>query len=168
MQNMTKMTGKMTLTFNSEIYSELLSKYQHRVVKTEAENEKFLAIVEELLSRSNLNPEEEVLLELLVKLIEDFEEKHYQLNASTPRSRLLHLMEARSLEQADLVRILGSSEMVSSVINGQREIGKEQAEILGEFFQVDPSLFLSNWAIALFLLTPTWHIPLLNSCGIRN
>ncbi|MCW6050293.1 hypothetical protein K4039_09395 [Lyngbya sp. CCAP 1446/10] len=51
---------------------------------TEEENEIYLEIVEELISRTNLNPEEDALLELLVKLIEDFEDKHYQINTSTP------------------------------------------------------------------------------------
>lgn len=142
MQNMTKTTGKMTITFNSEVYSQLLSQYQPRIIKTEEQNEKFLETVEALLSRSDLTPEEDALLELLVKLIEDFEDKHYQLNASTPRSRLLHLMEARSLEQADLVEIIGSSEIVAKVINGELEITKEQAEALGKFFHVDTSLFI--------------------------
>lgn len=142
MQNMTKTTGKMTLTFNSELYSQLLSQHQPRIIKTEQENEKFLETVEALLSRSDLTPEEDALLELLVKLIEDFEDKHYQLNVSTPRSRLLHLMEARSLEQADLVEILGSSEIVAQIINGELEITKEQAEALGKFFYVDVSLFI--------------------------
>ncbi|MEH2276723.1 MAG: transcriptional regulator [Nostoc sp.] len=132
----------MTLTFNSDIYSQLLSQHQPRIVKTEEENERFLETVEELLSRSHLTPEEDALLELLVKLIEDFEEKHYQLNVSTPRSRLKHLMEARSLEQADLVEILGSSEIVTKIIDGELEITKEQAEALGKFFYVNTSLFI--------------------------
>ncbi len=46
----------MTLTFNPEIYSELLSKHQPRIIKTEEENENFLTIVEEFLSRPNLTP----------------------------------------------------------------------------------------------------------------
>ncbi|MEH2057494.1 MAG: transcriptional regulator [Nostoc sp.] len=132
----------MTLTFNSDIYSHLLSQHQPRIIKTEEENEKFLETVEELLSRSHLTPEEDALLELLVKLIEDFEDKHYQLNVSTPYSRLLHLMEARGLEQADLVEILGSSEIVTKIMNRELEITKEQAEALGNFFHVEPSLFL--------------------------
>jgi HTH-type transcriptional regulator / antitoxin HigA len=142
MQNMTKTTGKMTLTINPEIYSQLLSKYQPRIIKTEAENDKFLEIVEELLSRPNITPEEDTLLELFVKLIEDFEEKYYQLNTSTPHSRLLHLMEARGLSEADLVAIIGSSEIVAKVINSELEITPEQAKILGEFFHVDASLFI--------------------------
>jgi len=142
MQNMTNKTGKMTLTFDSDKYSSLLSQYQPRIIKNEDENEIFLEIVESLLSRENLTPEEDTLLELLVKLIEDFEEKHYQLNASTPQSRLIHLMDARSLEPADLIEILGTIEMVTELINGQLEITKKQAEALGKFFHVNPGLFL--------------------------
>jgi len=128
--------------FDSDKYSSLLSQYQPRIIKNEDENEIFLEIVESLLSRENLTPEEDTLLELLVKLIEDFEEKHYQLNASTPQSRLIHLMEARSLEPADLIEIIGTIEMVTELINGQLEITKKQAEALGKFFHVNPGLFL--------------------------
>ncbi|NDJ20306.1 transcriptional regulator [Nostoc sp. B(2019)] len=131
----------MTFTFNSGIYSQLLSQYQPRIIKTEEENEKFLEIVEELLSRSYLTSEEDVLLELLTKLIEDFEEKHYPINSSTPHSRLKHLMEARSLEKAVLVEILGSIEIVDQVFNGELKISRQQAEALGKFFHVDASLF---------------------------
>jgi len=134
----------MTITFDTDTYSNLLSKYQPRIIKTEEENEIFLDIVEELISRANLNPEEDALLELLVKLIEDFEDKHYQINASTPQSRLLHLMDARSLEATDLVEMLGSSEAVADVICDRLEITKQQAEALGKFFHVDPGLFLFN------------------------
>lgn len=90
------MTGKTTLIFNPDIYSELLAKHQSRIIKTEEENENFLAIVEELLSRPNLSPEEDALLELLVKLIEDFEEKHYHLNVSTPHSQKQLLSVSRA------------------------------------------------------------------------
>lgn len=144
MQNMTKTTGKMTLTFDSDRYSSLLSQYQPRIIKNEDENKIFLEIVESLLSRNNLTPEEDTLLELLVKLIEDFEETHYQINASTPHSRLLHLMDAKNLEPADLVGIMDTIEMATEIVNGQLEITKKQAEALGKFFHVNPSLFLFN------------------------
>jgi len=144
MQNMTKTTGKMILTFDSDKYSNLLSQYQPRIIKNEDENEIFLEIVENLLSRNNLTPEEDTVLELLVKLIEDFEENHYQINASTPHSRLLHLMDARSLEPADLVEIMDTIEIVTQIINNQLEITKKQAEALGKFFHVNPGLFLFN------------------------
>ncbi|WP_226889005.1 hypothetical protein [Nostoc sp. MG11] len=57
----------MTLTFNLDIYSQLLSQHQPRIIKTEEENDKFLETVEELLFRSHLTPEEDALLELFSK-----------------------------------------------------------------------------------------------------
>ncbi|MCW6050292.1 hypothetical protein K4039_09390 [Lyngbya sp. CCAP 1446/10] len=53
-------------------------------------------------------------------------------------------MDDRSLEAADLVGILGSSEAVFDVICDRLEITKQQAEVLGTFFHVDPGLFLFN------------------------
>ncbi|MEM7716986.1 MAG: transcriptional regulator [Cyanobacteria bacterium P01_A01_bin.68] len=134
----------MTLTINSEIYSQLLSKYQPRIIQTEAENEYFLEVVEELLACKKLTPEENTILDLLVKLIEDFEDKHYQLNKSTPRSRMLHLMEAQDKNKESLISIFGSIENVDKVINGESEITSQQALELGNLFHIDASLFLNE------------------------
>jgi HTH-type transcriptional regulator / antitoxin HigA len=142
MLNMTKTTGKMTLTINREIYSQLLSTYQPRIIKTEEENEQFLEIVEELLARNDLTPEEDTLLELLVKLIEDFEDKHYQINSSTPASRLLHLMEAQNLKIDDLIDVFGSLEVANKAIKGELQFSTKQAEVLAKLFHVSYSLFL--------------------------
>ncbi|BAZ17578.1 HTH-type transcriptional regulator [Calothrix sp. NIES-4071] len=140
---MTKTTGKTTPTINLDIYSQLLIKYQPRIIQTEEENEHFLEIVEELMSRENLTIEEDEILDLLVKLIEDFEEKHYPLNGSTPRSVMLHLMEAQNITASNLVEVFGSSETVDKVINGESEISIEQAVALGKMLHVDYSLFLN-------------------------
>ena len=139
----------MTVTFDSKIYSELLLKHQPRIIKTEEENEKSLEVVEELLSRSTLTIEEDTLLELLVKLIEDFEEKNYQLNTSTPRSRLLHLLEARDLKLSDLEIVLGSRELADRIVTEEFAIAPQHAKILGEFFHVHPNLFLIDNNVAL-------------------
>ncbi len=128
-------------TFSRETYANLLAQYQPKVIETESENDAAIALALELEHRQNRTLEEDTLLELLVTLIEKYEDEHYQLNASTPLSRLQHLMEARELKQSDLVGILGSSGVVSEVINGKRDISKAQAKALGEFFHVPPTLF---------------------------
>ena len=51
-------------------------------------------------------------------------------------------MEARSFKQTDLIGVIGSSGVVSEVINGKREISKAQAKALGDFFHVDAGLFI--------------------------
>lgn len=132
----------MTPTIDKDTYASLLVEFQPKVITTEEENERTLRIVEKLMSVKNRTPEQNALLELLVILIEKFEDEHYQLNASTPHSILLHLMEARDLKQSDLVGVLGSKGVTSEVINGKRSISKAQAKALGEFFHVSHTLFL--------------------------
>jgi HTH-type transcriptional regulator / antitoxin HigA len=132
----------MTLTINSEIYASLLAKYQPKVIKTDEENETAIAFAEELAHRPNKTSEESALLELLIVLIEKYEDETYPMGDSSSHSLLLHLMEARGLKQADLVGILGSSGVTSEVVNGKREISKAQAKDLGDFFKVEPGLFI--------------------------
>jgi HTH-type transcriptional regulator / antitoxin HigA len=69
----------MTFTFNQEKYQQLLLNYIPKVIKTEKENEKALKIVEELMHKKR-SPEEDELYQLLVTLIEKFEQEYYQVN----------------------------------------------------------------------------------------
>ena len=133
----------MTLTFNPEKYSDLLAKYQPKLIRTEVDNDKALAIVEQLMHRSNRTPEENELYELLVTLIEKFEQEFYHPgNASSPHSMLLFLMEQQGIELEDLVRFLGDDRVVAEIVEGKRKISEEEAIALGDFFGVDGSLFI--------------------------
>lgn len=132
----------MTLTINPEIYASLLAEYQPKVIKTDEENEHAIAIAEKLAHQQNKTAEESALLELLITLIEKYEDEQYPMGELNPHSRLLHLMEARNLKQTDLVGILGPSGVTSEIVNGKVEISKAQARALGEFFHVDPGLFI--------------------------
>jgi len=132
----------MTLIFNQEKYQELLSHYQPKIIRTEAENEKALAIVEELMHSEHRSPEENELYELLIFLIEKFEQDFYSPRTSKPHSILLFLMEQQGKNKTDLGEVLQSKEIFSDLIDGKREISQEQAIVLGHFFHVDPSLFI--------------------------
>jgi HTH-type transcriptional regulator/antitoxin HigA len=92
----------------------------------------------------NLSPEEISLFRLLVRLIEDFEEKNYPKvgNSSTPCDVLTFLMEQHELKQKDLVGIFSSSGTISQVLNGAREISKTQAKALAAKFKVSADLFI--------------------------
>ena len=132
----------MTLIFNSNSYTNLLVKYQPKVIKTEAENERAIALAEELEHNLHRTPEEEALLELPILLVEKFEEEHYSIPQQTPHAMLLHLIEDNDLKQEDLVGVLGSRGVVSEVVNGKRGISKSQAKALAAFFKVDVELFI--------------------------
>ena len=128
---------------NPKKYGKLLSKTLPTIIKTEAENDRAILIVEELLAKGDkLTSEENALLELLGKLIADFEEEFYQPREASPQEILLELMNARGLKQKDLTEVLGSKSRVSEVISGKREISKIQAKILAGFFNVSVELFI--------------------------
>ncbi len=79
---------------------------------------------------------------MLVILVEAYETENYPIDQSAPHEILQHIMEASGTRQADLVGIIGSSGVVSEVVNGRRSISKAQAKALSEYFKVSPSLFI--------------------------
>lgn len=136
----------MTGTINNTKYAEILATALPRKIETEAENERVLKIIENLMSKgeNNLSPEEETLLVLLAELVEDFEEKAYPEvgTSSTPRDVLALLMDQQGLKQKDLIDIFSSSGTISQVLNGAREISKTQAKALAARFKVSAELFI--------------------------
>lgn len=142
MTNTTKTSGKMTLTFDQDIYGQLLATYQPRIIETEEENEYFLSIIEDFMHCENLSPEEDKLFDLLVKLVEDFEREFYPIDSSTPLSRLNHLLEAREMDKRDLLCIFDSGEELENILAGRMSIDPLHANRLAEFFHVNPSLFV--------------------------
>jgi len=131
------------LAINTRRYAKLLAETLPVVIETEAENERMLAKVEKLIDKGEkLTAEEQALLRLMTHLIQDFEDRHYQLNASTPRGILLELMEARSVKASELWGVLGSRGTTSEVISGKRGISKAQARALAQFFNVSAELFI--------------------------
>ena len=92
----------------------------------------------------NLTPEENTILDLLVKLIEKFEEVHYPITKGTARSMILHLMEAQDITKENLVQVFGCLENVDKVIDGNLEITSQQALELGSLFHVDSSIILKE------------------------
>jgi HTH-type transcriptional regulator / antitoxin HigA len=126
-------------------YGRLLTVVQPKVIETEEENEYYLAEVTKLMQLGEqLSPAQEQLLRLLVNLIENFEDQHYQMNPTTPLEILQEFVSDRSLKQKDLLSVFGSQGITSEVLNGKRSISKAQAKALGEFFKVSPTLFLDR------------------------
>ncbi len=130
-----------TLTVSPE-YEAILRKVRPKVSRTEKENEAYTEILYDLDRRSaKLTAAEKELAELLTLLIEDFEEKRYRLRRRKPLDALRFLMEQHNLLQKDLADVFGTPSIVSEVLNGKRELNKEQIGRLSARFHVSPELF---------------------------
>lgn len=124
-------------------YKRLLSRTMPVLIESEEENERMLAVVEKLMDKGeNLSPEEEKLLKLFVRLIEDFENRYYHPKEAAPIEVLQHLMEARGVKQTHLWELFGSKGIASEVLSGKRGISKTQARALANYFHVSAELFI--------------------------
>jgi HTH-type transcriptional regulator / antitoxin HigA len=123
-------------------YASLLTNTLPAVIRSEAENERHIAILEALDQKgSRMSAAERRMAELLTLLIEDFEERHYVLKAASPVDVLNELMLANNLRQKDLVDVFGTPSIVSEVLNGKRKLTTEHVRRLSRRFHVSPEVF---------------------------
>lgn len=137
--------GALTETIDERRYARLLAKAVPRVIRTEDENERALALVESLMEKGerSMTPEEGELLDLLTKLIRDYEAAAYPpRKRSKPQSMVAFLVEQRGLTAKDLWPVIGSKSRVSEILAGKRSVSKDQAKKLAEFFHVGVELFI--------------------------
>ena len=126
-------------------YASLLTNTLPSVIRSEAENERHIARLEELDRKgTRMSAAERRMAELLTLLIEDFEEKHYALKAASPLNVLNELMLANNLKQKDLLDVFGTPSIVSEVIHGKRQLTTEHIRRLSRRFQVSPEVFIQK------------------------
>jgi HTH-type transcriptional regulator / antitoxin HigA len=123
-------------------YASLLTSTLPSVIRSEAENERHIAMLEELDRKgSRMSAAERRMAELLTLLIEDFEERHYALQPSSPIDVLNELMLANNLKQKDLVDVFGTPSIASEVLSGKRRLNAEHIRKLSRRFRVSPEIF---------------------------
>jgi HTH-type transcriptional regulator/antitoxin HigA len=90
-----------------------------KVIKTEAEHQAALERIEEIFQAQPGTAEGDE-LELLLLLVESFEEAQYPIAAPDPVSAIKFRMEQTGLRAKDLVPYIGSLGKVADILNGRR------------------------------------------------
>lgn len=132
------------MKFNQKKYVDLLVTTIPRVIDSDVEYDRIEPIFESLLDKGDRrSPEENALFDLLTNLMEDYEKRTLEpIPDATPVETLEYLMRENSLKQKDLADIFGGQSVVSDVLNGKRDISKEQAKRLSERFSISPVAFI--------------------------
>ncbi len=105
------------------------------------QHEEYLSVLDQLAGKQNATKEEEKYAEVLLTLIEAYEEEHHGIPDAGPVEVLRALMEGNGLRQKDLVAIFGAESIVSEVLNKKRELNKNQIEKLSKRFRLSPAVF---------------------------
>lgn len=130
------------MTYNPEKYSALFSDALPGVIGSLDEYNRIEEIFNNLF-KENRSPEEDKLFNLLANLLEDYERRAFPpLEKSSPLETLKFLMKENDLRQADLAEVFGTQSVVSEVLNGKREITKNQAKALAQKFSLRLEAFV--------------------------
>jgi len=85
-------------------------------------------------------------MEVLVTLIEAYENKHYPIHAATPVEAIKFRMDQRGLSPRDLEQYIGSSGRVSEVLNGKRGLSLAMIKRLHDGLQIPYESLLGTTA----------------------
>ncbi|HKV61625.1 MAG TPA: hypothetical protein VJO16_06915 [Candidatus Acidoferrum sp.] len=110
-------------------------------ITSERQHEQYLSVLDQLASKAHATSEEEKYAEVLMTLIEAYEEEHHSIPDAPPIEVLHALMEANNLRQKDLVPVFGSESIVSEVLHKKRALNKTHIERLSKRFHVSPAVF---------------------------
>jgi len=110
-------------------------------ITSERQHEEYLSVLEKLASKTSPTSKEERYAEVLMTLIEAYEEEHHSIPDASPVEVLRTLMEANDLRQKDLVPVFGSESIVSEVLHKKRGLTRSHIEKLSKRFNVSPAVF---------------------------
>ena len=80
-------------------------------------------------------------METIGNLIENYEEREYQIREASPVDALKYLIQEHGLKQSDLTEI-GSQGVVSEILSGKRSLNLEQIKKISNRFHVSPLVFI--------------------------
>lgn len=122
-------------------YMELLQAFPPRPIKTEEEMLAAQVVIDSLIDRGELTPDEQDYLNLLGTLVYEYEQTQEPIPDIYGVDLLKVLIEEQDLRQKDLVPIFKTESIVSAVLKGQRNLTVHHIQGLAEFFQISPAAF---------------------------
>jgi HTH-type transcriptional regulator / antitoxin HigA len=123
-------------------YLALLRGFPPRPIRGDDDHRRAIAVVNGLLDRPALSPDEEDYLDVLGLLIADYEDSIHEHSEFAPVERLRHLMEEHALTQAALARRAGIAvTSLSDILNGKRRISPGNRAKFAACFGVSDSFF---------------------------
>jgi HTH-type transcriptional regulator/antitoxin HigA len=123
---------------------ELVRLVPLRPIRSEAELDRAIAMIDALLDQAERNVDEEDYLDVLSDLVERYEDEHDPMPPASGSEMLRFLIESKGTTQARVAaetRIAEST--ISEVLAGKRALNRKHIEALARHFHVSPAVFLS-------------------------
>lgn len=119
---------------------------KHTIIKSEAQYDKALDRLHEIFDAKPKSKDGQE-AELLVLLIENYEEEHHPIDIPDPIVAIRIRMEELQLKQKDLVGIVGSKGIVSEVLNRKRKLTVKMIRNLSERLKITPKVLIQDYKL---------------------
>jgi antitoxin component HigA of HigAB toxin-antitoxin module len=129
-----------------DTYFELVKKHPLTTIRNEAQLDAAQAVMDGLL-RQELDEGGLAYLDALSDLVILYEQDHHALAPLPPHELLAHMLEERSMSQADLVRATGLAKAtVSDLVGAKRRFTVDQMHLVAKVFGLPGSVFMPKAA----------------------
>ncbi len=115
-------------------------------IKTETDYTNALLAVEKLMGAKRDTPNGDK-LDVLVTLIEAYEEKHYPVLPPEPVEAIIHQMESQGLSRKDLIPLIGSRARVSEILNKKRTLSINMIRKLQKGMGISAEILIKPYKI---------------------
>ena len=123
-------------------YLELIRRFPLRPLRSDADLDAAVAVVDRLIDGDDLTNAERDYLDVLSDLVESYEDAAVPMRVVDDAKMLRFLIEQRSITQSELARQSRIAEStLSEVQSGKRNLTRTQIGKLARFFQVEPGVF---------------------------
>jgi len=124
------------------LYLELVREFPLRPIRTNAELDAAVAVVDLLIDPDELTAPEQDYLDVLSDLIEDYESEAVPMRPVGDADMLRFLIENRGATQSAVAKQVGIPEStISEVVAGKRKLNRRQIGKLARYFRVEPGVF---------------------------
>lgn len=114
-------------------------------IRSESDYETALKTIDQLWDAAQGSPEADQ-LDVLVTLVEAYEEKHYPIPPPDPIEAILHYMESQGLSEPDLQTYLGADTCVSEVLNRKRALSLDMIRKLHKELGIPADILVQPYA----------------------
>jgi HTH-type transcriptional regulator/antitoxin HigA len=126
-------------------YLELIRQFPLRPLRTDADLDAAVAILDSLIDQAELSAPEQDYLDVLSELVEAYEEEAVPMRTVGDSDMLRFLVEAKGVTQAQAAKGSGIAEStISEVLAGKRKLNRTQIGKLARYFHVEPGAFAFN------------------------
>ena len=115
-------------------------------IKTEADYDAAMKEIEQLWGSNYGSPDGDK-LDVLVTLVEAYEEEHYPIPPPDPIEAILHYMENQGLSEHDLEPYLGSPLCVLEVLNRQRSLSLDMIRKLHKGLGIPADILVQPYTL---------------------